>query len=368
MFWDIAVISRLQKENMFGFGKPRFLGVDFGTSYIKAVELEWGDNTLTLSNYGYIEMSPTEGRESALSVGTSEQMVQEHLAALFSKMNPIAKNVNLALPGSSGLIKLIELPMMNQRELEQAIPFEAHKYIPSPLDEVAFSWEVVSGMEQKPDSQKKVEVLLVAALRKEVAKFEQYVSKSGLSVGLLELEVFPLVRAVVRDAPGLVLLIDIGSKATNLIVIREGIVYLNRTLNAGGNEITNVLSESFRISWERAEELKCSSKDFLNQPEAALSFPSLDLVSSEASRLISTLSGKGKEMSVNKIILSGGSSRMTGLPQFFSKLFGLPVALSDPWQGIHMDEALRPTLERLGPAFSIATGLALGGIDRYRKK
>lgn len=356
---------------MFGINKPYFLGVDFGTSYIKAVELTLRKGLPELVNYGHIEMSFTEGKNTLLPAHSPEKAIHDHLAALLKALSPKAKSVSMALPGFSGLITLIELPAMEATELEQAIRFEAHKYIPAPLEDVVFSWEVIPQKEKNGDvSGKKVmEVLLVAALKKEVSKFERYIDGMNLSVDLLELEVFSLARAVSSNRPGSSLVVDIGSRATNLVLVRDGDVCLNRSLNTGGNEITSTLSEGLGVSWERAEELKRSSKDFLTKPESALVFSALDVITGEITRILATASSaKDGSESLREIILSGGTAKMQGLPAYLTNIFHVPVSVADPWLGIQVRDDLRPVVNRIAPSFAIAIGLALGGIDRYRKK
>ncbi|MFZ1735473.1 MAG: type IV pilus assembly protein PilM, partial [Candidatus Moraniibacteriota bacterium] len=267
-------------------------------------------------------------------------------------------------------ITLIELPEMEAKELDQAIQFEAHKYIPAPLEDVAFSWEVISRDKKSSDSsgRKTMEVLLVAALKKEVSKFERYIEGMDMPVDLLELEIFSLARAVSGDKVGSSLIVDIGSRATNLVLVRDGDVRLNRSLNTGGNEITSTLSEGLGISWERAEELKCGTKDFLTQPESALVFSTLDAITSEVRRIFTMYATKEGSDALREIILSGGTAKMQGLPAYLTNLFHVPVSIADPWQGIQVADALRPVVGKLGSSFAIAAGLALGGVDRYRKK
>lgn len=356
---------------MFGLNKPYFLGVDFGTSYIKAVEFTLRKGLPVLANYGYIEMSFTEGKNAAPATQSSEKVVRDYLKALLKTLSPKAKRVSMALPGFSGLITLIELPAMEANELEQAIQFEAHKYIPAPLEDVAFSWEVVSQGEVKDGiatAKKTMEILLVAALKKEVSKFEHYTEGIGMSVDLLELEIFSLARAVSSDRQGSYLIVDIGSRATNLVLVRDGDVRLNRSLNTGGNEITSTLSEGLGLSWERAEELKCGTRDFLTHPESALVFSTLDVITSEIQRVLALYAAKGGADSIREIIISGGTAKMQGLPMYLENQFHVPVSIADPWKGIQIEDAIRPAVEKLGSSFAIAVGLALGGVDRYRKK
>lgn len=350
---------------MFSLRKPYFLGIDFGTSYIKAVELTIKDGVPVLINYGSAEMGFTEGENAHLADRAPERLVHQYLCALLDKFRPKASSASFSLPGFSGLITLIELPDMDEKDMEQAVRFEAQKYIPAALSDVAFSWEVAGRL--KRDGKLIVEVLLVAALKKEVVKYEQYIVGTQIGVDMLELEVFPLVRAVVGDRSDTVLIVDIGSRATNLVLVENGTVHMNRNLSAGGNEITSTLSKALNISWNRAEELKRESKDYLNNHRSELTFPTLDLIVGEMSRIFELYKKNRTDRSIAEIILSGGTAAMSGLPEYLSSRLDTAVSVADPWQNIFVEEVVRDSAVRISPSFAIAIGLALGGVERFRK-
>ena len=121
------------------------------------------------------------------------------------------------------------------------------------------------------------------------------------------------------------------------------------------------------ISWERANTLKQSGKDFLNVPEGAILFPTLDLIVNEAQRILKSLSDKQPGSKPAAVLLSGGSAKMQGLEQYLGKAFDVPVRMGNPWKHIHFDERLRPAVEELGTAYSVALGLALAGVKRYEE-
>jgi type IV pilus assembly protein PilM len=357
-----------KRNAMLGLSKPYFLGIDFGTSRIKAVELTEKEGRPALVNYAEAEMMPTEG-VGASQFGSFEERTAVALKALLAKMRPKADAAHVAMPGFSGLITIIDLPEMNPEELEQAIRFEAHKYVPASLDEVALSWDVVSkkpaAAEGSSDADKagRMEVLLVAALHKEVEKYERYVGAAGLKMDVLELETFSLARSLVAGREGTYLMIDIGSRATNFVLVERGVIKVNRNLNSGGNEVTVTLSESLNVSWDRAEAMKKGDRDFLNVRESSVVFPALELIGNEALRILGVYRSKNPQANVDAAILSGGASKMKGLDAYLSKSLGVPVEMGDPWKGIAYDERLGPSVDRLGTAYSVAVGLALGGIE-----
>jgi type IV pilus assembly protein PilM len=368
---------------MLTFSKPSFLGIDFGMSRIKAVELTLKNDQPYLLNYGEVLVDFSDIRDNTIQSQTPEEKIQTLLQALIQKMAPKSEAAYVAMPGFSGLITLIELPKMSKTELESAVRFEAQRYIPSPLSEVVLSWDIVTGQlpqnsivqtdssakpaENIAKASENIEVLLVAASHKEVEKYERYIETAALKMEMLELETFSLARALVSESNNTVLIIDIGSRSTNLILVENGSIKINRNLNAGGHEITTTLSETLNITWDRANVVKSGDKDFLNNKEATIVFPSLELMLNESRRILAAYQEKHAGTHVDSMILSGGTAKMKGIDAYFTKALGLSVSIGNPWKKISYDEKLTDAVSRLGAAYSVAVGLALAGIESYER-
>jgi type IV pilus assembly protein PilM len=346
-----------------GLGKPYFLGIDFGTSLIKAVELTLEKGRPKLVNYGQVDLFQIEKTHAHTEPVAHEEEMSVYLRALLERFHPKSDAAYVAMPAFIGLVSLIEMPEMSDKELAEAMPFEAHKYIPSSLEDVALSWEVVGMREAADGHPKTMEVVLVAALNKEVNRYKQCITDAHLKMEFLELETFSLARALHREKNDVVLIMDIGSRATNVILVDNGVVRVSRNLDVGGREVTRTLQEGLNITPERAEILKKSEKDFLNVPESALVFPALDMIGSEAQRILASYGERYPEKKCEKIILSGGTAQMVGLTEYYSRTLGLPVELGDPWKDIDYDPHLSEEIKALGTSFSVTLGLALAGID-----
>jgi type IV pilus assembly protein PilM len=349
------------------FGKQKYLGIDFGTSAIKAVELEpSSDGMAILTNYAEVSLASINSGKMHQEYSYDDELVL-YLKALLERLNPDKREAFMALPAFVGLVTLIELPDISAKEMDDAIRFEAHKYVPSNLAEVSLSWEVVrrkavTGTEGNA-SVKKVDVLLVAALNKEINRYNKYAAGANLSLRFLELETFSLARSVVGKDAGTSIVIDIGSKATNIILIEDGVVQLSRNIGIGGQDMTRTIAQSMNISLDRAEEMKRSSQDFLNVSGSSVVFPALDIVVTETNRIMQSYTAQAGGKKVEKIVLSGGSSHLTGLTSFLSQSFGVSVVLANPWKRIIVRDTARAAVDALGSSFSVALGLALGGID-----
>ena len=360
--------------------KNHFIGIDFGTSSIKVVELSYRDQKAHLENYGVVDLNWASQLEQQAGpkAASYEQKLNNALKELLAKMNLKSGGACVSIPGFSGLITIIELPEMQKEELAKAIQFEAHKYIPSSLDEVAMSWEVIehSDSQKAPiqalgknvNSEKKIKVLLVAAPKRDIERYDRLVSGSNLEVKAIELETFSIARSLVGEATGNFFIIDIGSRATNIILVENGIISVNRNIDAGGNEITNAICESMSISRPRAEIFKKGDKDFLNTTESPIIIPVLELIAGESKRILNTYKEKNKELLLDGVLLSGGTAKMKGLEEYFSRSLGTAVSIGNPWKQIAFQTEAKPLVENLGCLFSVALGLALRGMEEYKRK
>jgi len=364
---------------MFGLFKSKrnyFIGVDFGTSAVKIVEFCYRNQRINLENYGWVDLGliPNSENNQLKFETTYENKLKIYLAKIIQKMKLNSDSAFVSLPGFNGLVTLIDFPEMKDDELEKAIQFEAHKYIPTPLDEVSLSWDVISRTKDKGQTesgqikQKRIQVILVAAPKKEISKYEKIFDYSGLSIQVIELETFALSRALIGEDLGTFLIIDIGARATNIVLVDKGIIKANRNIDAGGNEVTNTIADSLNVSKVRAEMLKKDKKDLLNSKELSIVIPTFELINNEVLRIISAYKDKNKSGRIDGIILSGGGGKLVGLDEYFSKSIGIKTIVGDPWKKIYFEERMKPLINDLGGSFSVVIGLAMRGVEEYKRK
>lgn len=361
---------------LFGKKSEYFLGIDFGTSAIKIVEIEYKNEQAILSNYGQIDLG-FDLREGGASFASRRESLRDTLTQLLAQMRPKTEVCSVALPGYDGLVTVLEFPRMNYEEIDQAIHLEAQKHIPLPLSEVATSWDIVGASKdsffsekqeagqdaESYDQKKELDVLLVAAPKKEVESYEQIVSDCGLRVGVIELEAFSAARALIGSDPGLFLLIDVGARATNIVLIDNGMVRVNRNIDVGGDRITQYIAESSGISIEEAEARK------INPTTSLISMAGyvFDFILSEARIIIEHVNTQLPGKVIDQVVLSGGSAKIAGLDEYCSQSLGIPVVIGDPWKGVVYGDNLLSVVQEIGSSFSVAIGLALRGIEERNK-
>lgn len=345
---------------MFGlFGKKNvFLGVDFGSSAVKVVEITYRNQRPYLSNYGYAAVA------DAAQAG-------DVLRAVLHEMKTSARQAYVALSGSSGLVTLITFPRMSDAELSQAILFEARKHIPIPLDDVNVSWDVVgrerpagapAAAQQPAQLPDKTDVLLVAAPRKDVEVCEQRIQGSSLDLRALELETFSLVRSLIGDDNGNFLIIDIGAFATNIVLVTRGVVRASRNVGIGGDAMTQSIADAMGVDRERAEGHKRTAA--AHDGVLGMSRSVADSIVEEARRVLKA----GGQTSVDSVLLTGGGSMVAGLDGHIAKAIGMAVSYGDPWARVTVEASAAPYAQQLQGQFAVAIGLALRGVDEYRRQ
>ncbi|MFN7088315.1 MAG: type IV pilus assembly protein PilM, partial [Candidatus Paceibacteria bacterium] len=257
-------------------------------------------------------------------------------------------------------VTLMELPEMSQKEINQAVPYEARQYVPIPLTEVALDWMIL-GQSLSEGGVRKNQVLLIAVPQDVLNKYYRIAQLAGLNVASLELETIALTRAVVAQDPTTLVLADIGARATNISIVDEGYVRMTRSIDTAGGDLTMVLSHGLNVSPLKAEEIKKARGIMVMPGEeefASLLRPMLDLIISEIQKLSELYLEKTKR-EVKRIVLSGGSALLPGASEYFSKELGKETIVGNPFSNTKYDPMLEPILRQLGPSLSVAIGLAM---------
>lgn len=355
---------------MFDFGKNRFLGIDIGTSSIKIAEIQIKDKRPILSNYAWMAL-PGDG----IGAASFDTTLPEFMRKIIGDGKFKSKEAYVSLPASGGLITLIEFPEMSKEDLEQAVKYEAHKYIPTSLDEVVLSWDVVGKKskakltrfnEKQSELGGRVQVLLVAAPKNKVVKYQKLIKDAGINLKNLEIESFSIVRSLIGNDQGNFVIVDMGYRVCNIILVEKGIIKVNRNIDAGGRDITKSIAKSMDIEEERAEKLKVSGRDFLKK-ESNIKFPVIDLIIGEVGRVVRAYYKDEAEKKVDGLILSGGTAGLEGIQEYFYNSLKIKTTVGNPFGRIEYDTKLDPAISKIKPRMSVCLGLALKGAEEFLK-
>jgi len=266
------------------------------------------------------------------------------------------------LPVFSSFITNFELPFINDKDIIQAVPFEAKKYIPMALDDLEVNWMIT---ERIKEDKEKSKIILIATPKELINRYKHIAQSLNLDFLGWEVEGLSMVRALARDNKSSMVVIDIGTQITNLFTIENGFLINYENLNIGGAEITHIVSQSLGVTQERAEEFK-KIKGFKVSPQEMgvvnILMPLVDNFGNEILRMMENYHQKTNK-NIEKVIITGGTANMPGLDEYFSEFLGVPVERSWPFKNIKYQQFLEPLLKDVSCYLTIAAGAAIKGLE-----
>ena len=351
-----------------GASSDSVVGIDIGSSSIKAVQLKKKGGKAVIETYGAIALGPY----AQLEVGQVTNLPVEQLAVAVRDVireSGITTNSGaFAIPSSGSLVFLIELPgSIQESQLATIVPTEARKYIPVPVSEVSLDWWViprkesssVDDMGQPVDP--KIEVLVVAIQNDVVSKYKDIVKRADVSAGFFEIEIFSQMRAALGHDLSPVLVVDFGASKTKLTIIEYGIARYSHIINRGSCDISSTLSKSLNTTFGKAEEMKREFGLYGSPSDkniAEIIKLSVDYIISETNSVILNYERKYNKV-ISKVVLSGGGSMLKGFSDTAKDAFRAEVVLADPFSKVEAPAFLEPVLRNVGPEFAVSLGLAL---------
>ena len=239
---------------LFGNKPKSFLGIDIGTSSIKVVQLKKEGDKFKLETYGeistvgYVERLNESFQSTSLK--TIEAVTREMVGLTLNKAKINTKNAVMAVPIFSSFTSVIEMPIMTESELTQAVEFEARKYIPIPSAEVELDWKIIENAKQGK------RILLIAVPKEVINKYIRIADALNLKINALELESFSFARSLMSGDSSSACILDIGARTTSLTIVDKNMIQMSHGLDIAGAEMTRILASSLGVAFKRAEDFK----------------------------------------------------------------------------------------------------------------
>jgi type IV pilus assembly protein PilM len=289
------------------------------------------------------------------------------IAGLFASHQFKTDRVAAGVSGSSVIVKNIIVPQMTREELEESIDWHAEEHIPFEISDVSLDYQVVgSGSDS-------LHVLMAACKRDFVANLKQAIQLAGKQPAVIDVDAFALQNCYeINYEPSdnlAVALLNVGASTMNINILRGVKSVFTRDVSVGGNQYTSLLQKELGLTYEQAEQVKRGNAapggfegvDIDNALETVSDMLALE-ISKTFDFYRATADDDG---SVQKILISGGGSKLKGLPEYLSNRFEIPVERLDPFRRISFDaRRFDPDYMReVVPEMAVAVGLALRGVD-----
>lgn len=334
-------------------------GLDIGATSIKLVWLD-GKKGAFILKAALISPAPAHGMMSESALDT-EEMAQA-LAKAVKDAGVDTKLVNVALPENQVYTKVLEMPVISDRELASAIYWEAEQYIPVPLQNITLVWNVLKRPNTATEGDK-MQVLMVGAPTLLVNKYQKILQMAGFSVNSMETEILSTLRSLVLDDTfPTSLVVNIGAISTSFAIVRNGVMVFTYSMSIGGAAINRAIATDFGLTPQQAEEYKRVygiSQKSLGGKIGRATEPILNSILSEIKKSIAFYSQKYKDDSpIRQIILSGGTAKLPGIEIFFANNSGIETAIANPWKVLASQQMPKEILDNASD-YTIAVGLAM---------
>jgi type IV pilus assembly protein PilM len=281
-----------------------------------------------------------------------------------------ASEVAIAISGDAAITKVIQMPQqLNDNDLEAQVEIQADQYIPFPMEEVSFDFQVIGESASDPDM---VDVLLVATRTEYVDQRRAAVEAAGLKARIVDVEPFALENAcglLTHQMPdgGMdhqVAVVDFGASSTTFSVLQDLRVVYTRDFNFGGQQLTEEIMRIYGLSLEDAGRAKKEGGLPSNyQPEVL--DPFVDDMTQQVSRSLQFFlaSGGGREQP-DQILVCGGCANIPGAADLIASKVGIPTEIGDPLGQMKISSRARSQgVEGDATALLTACGLALRSFD-----
>jgi type IV pilus assembly protein PilM len=348
------------------FGKKKSVaGLDIGSSSVKMVELDGKANSLSLVSLGFENLPDDtiiDGQIMELNV------VSDVIRNVCATNHVNADQVVTGVSGHSVIIKNIVLPAMSADELEESIDWHAEEHIPYDLADVSLDYQITG---TTSDS---THVLIAACKRERIDNVRQAVQLAGKEPYVIDVDTFALQNCYELnyqpDDSQVVTLLNIGASTMNVNIVKGTRSLFTRDITVGGSQFTDVLQRSLGLSFQQAEAVKRGVSHAVEGIEEKSIEPLMDnvteIVAMEIQKTFDFYRATTEDNStvVQKILISGGGSKLAGLAQDLSARLELPVEVLDPFRNIKVDSRkFDPDyLSEIMPEMAVAVGLAMRGV------
>lgn len=345
------------------------VGLDIGTSGVRAAELSVGRGAPRLEKFGQVAVPVGAVNDGEV---IDVDLVAGALRRLWSEVKFSTKRIALGVANQKVVVRQVDLPWMETAELRKSISYQVADLVPIPIDQAILDFHPIEEFVNDAGA-RMLRVLLVAASRDMIASALAAVERAGLRPASIDLSPFAVIRALAdHDHLGLAAdadaLVDVGARVTNIAVHQGGVPRFVRILLMGGADLTDAVAERLGMPTEQAEGVKY---DFgvPGSPAEREAHPASRAIDASVGAFIEEVRGSldyylasPGAVQIRRIVLSGGGGRLKNLGSRLASATRLPVEPAKPMAALQIGKTgLSPDqLAYIEPIVAVPVGLALG--------
>jgi type IV pilus assembly protein PilM len=343
------------------------IGLDITTSSVKLIELVESGRGFRVESFAAEPTPPNAINDKAI---VDAEAVGEAIRRAVKRSGSKSKDVAVAISGDAAITKVIQMPKnLSEADLEGQVELQADQYIPFPMEEVSFDYEIIGESERDPDM---VDVLLVATRTENVEQRQAAVEAAGLITRVVDVEAFAVenaCRLMTHQMPDggvdkFIAIVDFGASTTTFSVLHDLKVIYTRDFAFGGQQLTEEIMRTYGLSLEDAGRAKKEGGLPSNyQPEVLDTF--MDDMSQQVSRSLQFFlaSGTGRDQP-DQVLVCGGCANIPGVADVIGSRIGVATEVGDPLGQMKLSSRAKSHgVQKDATALLTACGLALRSFD-----
>ena len=348
--------------------RSKAFGVDFNGKNLRLIQFGKKGKNQKIS--GWVDKKIPQGIMNDIFIENTENFKDFFNKAIMEAIGKIRGNrLVISIPENKVFIRIITIPLMEEKEASESVRFETESNIPISMDEVYFDWQVVQKREKEMD------VLMVATPKKIIDNYLKAFSDAGYQIVAFEPKSISTGRSVIDSKNDqYFLVVDMGLENTNFAIYEKGFPIFTSSGSISGKILTDLVMKTKGISLEKAESYKIKIGLGSTVEEKEEAFPifesSLTSFVEEIKRTINffyeTLAVQKNlesKIKIEKIILTGGGSNLKGLRSYLSINLQETIEQSNPWVNVNFKNNIPPISKENSQSFSTVIGLALRAQD-----
>jgi type IV pilus assembly protein PilM len=325
------------------------IGLDIGSSSIRAVEVRRVKDEYSLTNFGQVPLPPgtVQGGVLADPIAVTSALKQLWAACKFT-----TKKVKLGVTNPQLVVRETSVSNLPAKEMRKSLPFQVRDMLPLAVERSLLDFRPL----EEPGDNPTVRGLLIAVPKDAVTELVEAVEKAGLRVLNVDLASFAMLRSASRLDAQVEAIVDIGAEVTSVVVHADGEPLIVRTVPRG-------IASRLDLTAPEAEALKCRyGLHGDDRPDSATAVADAirPLISELRSSFTYLASGE-RQKQVTRVSLCGGSSLMPGLAEHIQQQLGVQVMYADTAGRLRDTRAARQHgFDSFVPSAAVSIGLTLG--------
>lgn len=349
--------------------------IDIGSYALKAAQIKkTGNNSFKILD---TKLQKLPRDTIADGIIKDEALLSSEIKNILDQFKKKTNYIITAVPSNELLIRNVEMPKLDKKEIKESLKWEADEQIPYAIENAAIDFfKVEEGTET-------IKYLISAVKKNIIDDFLAPFERNNISVEVVNTQPMALISLLnyQNECDDIVAVIDVGFSATQITIANKNNIYLSRTIDTGGNQFTKILMEMNAEDYQAAEERKFAEglnadQTEKNEQQNLLDSIQFDISLGEDNRLselAATLSAEitrsfdyfnmnNKSEEITKVFLTGGGLRLKGLKELLTEDLNRDIFELDPFKNTNYSKKKEKYCNECRYEFAVAIGLGVSEV------